>query len=78
MKQRWKWLWLLLLAPLTVWGEPQGRVRATVDTDRVAWVGQRVLVHLDLLTTGFSFSGQRFDLPQISGGVLLQTDSSTL
>ncbi len=75
---KWLWLWLLLLAPLTVWGEPQGRVRATVDIDKVAWMGQRVLVHLDLLTTGFSFSGQRFDLPQISGGVLLQTDSSTL
>lgn len=71
-------LYLLLLLPLCGWAGPKGQVRLSVETEKQLWVGQRVLVHLELLTTAFSFSGQRFDLPQINGGVLIQTDSSTI
>lgn len=69
---------LFLFLSATAWAAPDGRVRLSIDSDKTYWVGQRVLVHLDLLTNGFSFSGQRFNMPQISGGVLVQTDSSTL
>jgi hypothetical protein len=69
---------LFLFLSAGAWAAPDGRVRLSIDSDKAYWVGQRVLVHLDLMTSGFSFSGQRFNLPQISGGVLLQTDSSTL
>ncbi len=71
-------LLFFLFLSATAWAAPDGRVRLSIDSDKAYWVGQRVLVHLDLLTNGFSFSGQRFNMPQISGGVLVQTDSSTL
>ncbi len=72
------WFFLFLILPVCAWAAPEGAVRITTDQDKQYWVGQRVYVHLDILTTGFSFSGQRFDLPSINGGVLLQTDTSTL
>lgn len=68
----------LLLMSASAWAAPEGQVSISIDPDKTYWVGQRVLVHLDLKTDGFSFSDQRFSLPQISGGVLMQTDSSTL
>ncbi|MCP4010610.1 MAG: protein BatD [Proteobacteria bacterium] len=73
-----RFLLLLLLVSSSAWAAPGGRTGISIDTQKTLWVGQRVLVHLDIKTDGFSFSGQRFDLPQISGGVLIQTDSSTL
>jgi len=75
---KWAWFCLFLLLPVCAWAAPQGAVRISVDQEKPLWVGQRVLVYLEILTTGFSFSGQRFDMPRIEGGVLLQTDSSTL
>ncbi|MEN8166299.1 MAG: hypothetical protein ABFR65_02340 [Pseudomonadota bacterium] len=77
MKRVWPYL-ILLFLPLCAWAEPQGQVRLSIDTEKQYWVGQRVLVHLELLTTAFSFSEQRFELPRIDGGVLIQTDSSTI
>ncbi len=71
-------LYLLFLISTGAWAGPDGRVSVFVDSEKGNWVGQRVLVHLDLKTNGFSFSSQRFNLPQIDGGVLVQTDSSTL
>ncbi len=71
-------LLIFLILSGSAWAVPDGRVGVSIDTENTLWVGQRVLVHLDLKTDGFSFSGQRFDLPQISGGMLIQTDSSTL
>lgn len=68
---------LVLLLPMAVLAAPEGRVRLSIDQGQAWWVGQRVLVHLDLMTNGFSFSGQQFDLPQLNGAVLLQTDSTT-
>jgi len=69
---------VFLLLASSAWAAPDGRVALSIDPDQTIWVGQRVLVHLDLKTDAFSFSGQRFDLPLISGGVLIQTDSSTV
>lgn len=71
-------LLLFLLMSGTAWAAPDGQTRVSIDVEETIWVGQRVLVHLDLMSNGFSFSNQRFDLPQISGGILIQTDSSTL
>ena len=69
---------LLLFLSASAWASPDGRVRLSIDSEKPYWVGQRVLVHLDLMSNGFSFSGQHFSMPQISGGVLVQTDSSTV
>jgi len=73
-----RYLLLLLFVSSSAWAAPGGRLGISIDAEKTLWVGQRVLVHLDLKTDGFSFSDQRFDLPQINGGVLIQTDSSTL
>lgn len=42
------------------------------------WVGQQIELNLDVLSNGFSFSGQRFLLPDVEGAYLLQADSSTV
>lgn len=58
--------------------EVAGEVRLSTDGEAVAWAGQQVTMNLDLLTTGFSFSDQHFLLPEVSGGFLMQTDSTTI
>ncbi len=55
-----------------------GRVRASLGDNNQIWVGQRVLLNVDLLTTGFSFSEQRFTLPEISGALLLESGGTTI
>jgi hypothetical protein len=56
----------------------EGRVRLSFDGGQPLWVGQKVELNLDLMTTGFSFSDQHFQLPEPGGALLLQTDSSTI
>jgi hypothetical protein len=57
---------------------PQGNVRTALATDGPFWVGQAVTVHVDLLATGFTFSNQHFDLPEVPGALVLQPDSNAL
>jgi hypothetical protein len=72
--------WIALA--LAAFGPPaladDGRVRAGLDTEGTIWVGQRVALHVDLMTPAFSFSGQMFHLPQVSGAVLMQDEATTL
>ena len=56
---------------------PQGEIRFQAAGDSKVWVGQELELHLDLLSTGFSFSGQQFSLPEVRGAFLLQADSFT-
>ena len=56
----------------------KGRVRVSVTAQDEFWVGQQIEVNLDLLTTGYSFSDSRFNLPEIPGVLLLQIDSTTI
>jgi len=57
---------------------PQGNVRTTLATAGPFWVGQAVTVHVDLLATGFTFSNQHFDLPEVPGALVLQPDTNAL
>ena len=56
----------------------QGEIRLQAAHEGAAWVGQEVELNLDLMSTGFSFSGQQFSLPDVAGAYLLPVDSSTV
>ena len=58
--------------------ELQAEIRFQPARDGAVWVGQELELNLDLLSTGFSFSGQQFSLPEVGGAYLLQADSSTV
>ena len=49
----------------------------SVEQDQDIWAGQQVTLDLDLKTTGFSFSNTHFNLPEVSGAFLMQTDTTT-
>ena len=57
-------------------------VKAAADVnmrqDQEIWAGQQVTINLDIKTTGFSFSDTHFNLPEVEGGFLMQTDSTTI
>ena len=69
------------LMPLELFAQDD-EVRATVNIsirqDQEIWVGQQLTVNLDLKTTGYSFSGTHFNLPEMSGAFLMQTDTTTI
>jgi len=74
-----------MTAGLLVWSSlsAQGdEVKAAVDMsvlqDQEIWAGQQVTVNLDLKTTGFNFSNSHFNLPEVSGAFLMQTDTTTI
>ena len=56
----------------------QGEIHFQPAREGTVWVGQELELQLDLMSTGFSFSGQQFSLPDVSGAYLLQADSSTV
>jgi len=58
--------------------EVRAAASASIQEDGEIWAGQQVTVNLDLKTTGFSFSNALFNLPEVSGGFLMQTDSTTI
>ncbi len=71
-------LTLLSLLPVLASADVKGRVRISWNEDTEAWVGQQRGVNLELMTTGFSFSGAQFSLPEVTGAIFLQADSTTL
>ncbi len=56
----------------------QADVAISVTHDQTLWAGQQITLNLDVKTTGFSFSNTRFNLPDVSGAFLMQTDSTTI
>jgi len=70
-----------LLLPFSAAAQDDG-VQADVDVsirqDQEIWAGQQVTVNLDLKTSGYSFSNTHFNLPDISGAFLVQTDTTTV
>lgn len=56
----------------------QAKVRAGIDGEGPFWVGQAVPVRIEFLSTGFSFSGQRIELPKIPGVITMPPDSSAV
>lgn len=56
----------------------QGEIRLQAAREGPVWVGQELELNLDLMSTGLSFSGQQFSLPEVNGAFLMQADSSTV
>jgi len=78
------WRCLLLVVLLLQYGYtvasdlPQGDVRINPASEGPVWVGQELMLNLDLMSTGLSFGGQQFSLPEVKGAYLMQPDSSTV
>jgi hypothetical protein len=74
-------LFLCLLLPSPGSAQDEG-VKASasvnIQQDQEIWAGQQITINLDLKTTGFSFSDTHFNLPEVVGGFLMQTDSTTI
>lgn len=58
--------------------EIEAAVAISIGNDQEMWVGQQVTLNLDLKTTGLSFSNSHFNLPEVSGAFLMQTDTTTI
>jgi len=58
--------------------EIKAGVDISFEQDQELWAGQQVTLNLDLKTTGFSFSNSHFNLPDVSGAFLMQTDTTTI
>ena len=70
-----------LLLPVSVVAadeEVKAGVAISVRQDQDIWAGQQVTLNLDLKTTGFSFSDSHFNLPEVPGAFLMQTDTTTI
>jgi hypothetical protein len=70
-----------LLLPVSIVAadeEVKADVAISVQQDQDYWAGQQVTLNLDLKTTGFSFSDSHFNLPEIPGAFLMQTDTTTM
>jgi hypothetical protein len=70
-----------LMSPLTVVAQSndvKADVAISIQQNQDIWAGQQVTLNLDLKTTGFSFSNSHFNLPEVSGAFLMQTDTTTV
>ena len=70
-----------LLLPLCVPAQDndvKADVSISVQQDQDIWAGQQVTLNLDLKTTGFSFTDSHFNLPEVPGAFLMQTDTTTV
>jgi hypothetical protein len=70
-----------LLLPVSIVAEDEevkAGVAIGVRQDQDIWAGQQVTLNLDLKTTGFSFSDSHFNLPDVPGAFLMQTDTTTV
>ena len=70
-----------LLLPLLVFAQDsdlKAGVDISIQQQQEIWAGQQVTVNLDLKTTGLSFSNSHFNLPEVSGAFLMQTDTTTI
>ncbi len=56
----------------------QAEVDAGLARTDTPWIGEQVIVHLDLKTDGLSFANVFFDLPEVEGGFLMRPDTTTL
>ncbi len=70
-----------LLLPLSVFAQDsdlKAGVDISIQQQQEIWAGQQVTINLDLKTTGLSFSNSHFNLPEVSGAFLMQTDTTTI
>ncbi|MGR9093280.1 MAG: BatD family protein [Gammaproteobacteria bacterium] len=52
-------------------------IRARIAHVGEAWIGQQLMLQIELLTDGQSFRGQRFRIPDIAGALLLEDAVNT-
>lgn len=73
-------LWCLLLAGYAAVASEtlQAEIRFAPAKEGPVWVGEKLELNLELWSTGFSFGDQLFVLPEVSGGYLLQADTTTV
>ena len=69
---------ILLSTQLAAEDEVNANIAISIQTDGDIWRGQQVTLNLDLKTTGFSFSNTHFNLPEVNGAFLMQTDTTTI
>jgi len=70
-----------LLLPLSLVAqdnEVKAAVSISIEQDQDIWAGQQVTLDLDLKTTGLSFSNSHFNVPEVNGAFLMQTDTTTV
>jgi hypothetical protein len=70
-----------LLLPTSVLAqdnEVKASVAISIEQTQEVWAGQQVTLNLDLKTTGLSFSNSHFNLPEVNGAFLMQTDTTTI
>ncbi len=54
------------------------QVRAALELQGDAWIGQQVILKIDLMSNGLSFSSQRIYLPDVPGALVLEDTVSTV
>jgi hypothetical protein len=54
------------------------RARAALELAGDAWVGEQVVLKVELLSNGLSFAGQRIRIPDVPGALVLEDAVSTL
>ena len=69
---------LLALPVFAQENEVKAGVAISIEQNQDIWAGQQVTLNLDLRTTGFSFSNSHFNLPEVNGAFLMQTDTTTI
>ena len=75
----WQWLLALMLLPMAMPALAiDARVRAFVDQPEQVWVGQQVVLKVELLSDGLSFGDQSIRLPDIPGALVLEDTVSTV
>lgn len=70
-----------LLLPIPVTAQDDGieaDLSISIKEGQETWAGQQLTLNLDLKTTGFSFSDTHFNLPEVDGAFLMQTDTTTI
>jgi hypothetical protein len=80
MTRPWLFLVFILISSQLTMADDElhANVAISVQQDGAIWMGQQVTLNLDLKTTGFSFANTHFNLPEVSGAFLMQTDTTTI
>lgn len=76
-----RWLWPAAALACLLAGQAralEAQLRAQLQPADQAWVGQQLILRIDLLSDGLSFAGQRFRIPDLPGALLLEDAATTV
>lgn len=65
-------VFVLVFSPILVHAQSSAFVRSTISQDGPVWVGEQVPFQISLLVTGRFTGSPKFDLPEISGALLVK------